>query len=72
MFDRGIELPAFAAYPLAGAPDGRALLIEYYEYYAEIARSVHAATDTESILRWTSTRPLTTTPSRSDAWMRLA
>jgi homocysteine S-methyltransferase len=43
VFDQGIELPAFAAYPLAATAEGRALLVEYYEYYAEIAQSIDAA-----------------------------
>ena len=43
IFHRGIELPAFAAYPLAATPAGRALLVEYYEHYAAIALSVGAA-----------------------------
>ena len=43
IFDRGFDLPAFAAYPLAATPEGRAALIEYYGYYADIARSVDAA-----------------------------
>lgn len=43
VFDHGIDLPAFAAYPLATSPEGRALLVEYYGYYAEIARSIDAA-----------------------------
>jgi homocysteine S-methyltransferase len=43
VFDRGIDLPAFAAYPLAATPEGRALLVEYYGYYAAIARSIDAA-----------------------------
>jgi len=43
VFDHGIELAAFAAYPLAGTPEGRALLVEYYGYYADIARSIDAA-----------------------------
>ena len=43
VFDHGIDLPAFAAYPLVATPDGRALLTEYYGYYAEIARSIDAA-----------------------------
>ena len=37
VFLRGQDLPAFAAYPLAGTPEGRALLTEYYEHYAAIA-----------------------------------
>jgi homocysteine S-methyltransferase len=43
VFDHGIDLPAFAAYPLSVTPEGRALLVEYYGYYAEIARSIDAA-----------------------------
>jgi len=43
LFDRGIDLPAFAAYPLAETSDGRAVLTEYYEHYAAIAESVGAA-----------------------------
>jgi homocysteine S-methyltransferase len=43
VFDHGIDLPAFAAYPLVATPEGRALLNEYYGYYAEIARSIEAA-----------------------------
>ncbi len=43
VFDHGIDLPSFAAYPLAATPEGRALLVEYYGYYAEIARSIDAA-----------------------------
>jgi S-methylmethionine-dependent homocysteine/selenocysteine methylase len=43
VFDHGIDLPAFAAYPLVATPEGRALLTEYYGYYAEIARSIDAA-----------------------------
>ena len=43
VFEHGIDLPAFAAYPLVATPEGRALLTEYYRHYAEIARSVDAA-----------------------------
>ncbi len=43
VFDHGIDLPAFAAYPLVATPEGRALFTEYYGYYAEIARSIDAA-----------------------------
>ena len=43
VFNHGIDLPAFAAYPLAATPAGRELLVEYYGYYAEIARSHDAA-----------------------------
>jgi len=43
VFDRGIELPGFAAYPLAGTDAGRALLAEYYEHYVGIAEDIGAA-----------------------------
>jgi homocysteine S-methyltransferase len=42
VFLKGVDLPAFAAYPLAMTPDGRALLTEYYEHYADIARDIDA------------------------------
>jgi homocysteine S-methyltransferase len=43
VFDKGIDLPAFAAYPLVTAPEARPLLIEYYEHYIAIAQSAGAA-----------------------------
>ena len=43
LFQQGIDLPAFAAYPLAGTHEGRRLLTEYFEYYVTIARSVGAS-----------------------------
>ena len=43
VFDCGIDLPAFAAYPLAATPEGRLLLAEYYGHYADIAKSIDAA-----------------------------
>ncbi|MDO8363225.1 MAG: homocysteine S-methyltransferase family protein [Actinomycetota bacterium] len=43
LFQRGVELPAFAAYPLAATETGRALLTEYLQHYAAIASSVGAA-----------------------------
>ncbi len=42
VFDRGIELEAFAAYPLVATADGRAMLTEYYEHYVSIAQDVGA------------------------------
>lgn len=42
LFQRGVDLPAFAAYPLVDTHDGRALLGEYYRRYAEIAAGVGA------------------------------
>ena len=43
VFDRGVDLPAFAAYPLATTADGAALLAEYYEHYVAIAQDAGAA-----------------------------
>ena len=38
MFHRGMDLPAFAAFPLVEEEPGRAALRDYYDEYAEIAR----------------------------------
>ena len=43
VFEHGIDLPAFAAYPLVATPDGRALLAEYYQHYMAIADGAGAA-----------------------------
>ena len=43
VFDRGVDLPAFAAYPLVATDEGRALLAEYYEHYVRIAEGIGAA-----------------------------
>lgn len=43
LFKRGVELPAFAAYPLAATSTGRALLTEYLQHYVAIATSIGAA-----------------------------
>jgi homocysteine S-methyltransferase len=43
VFDKGIDLPAFAAYPLVATPEGRALFSEYYEHYVDIAQAADAA-----------------------------
>jgi homocysteine S-methyltransferase len=48
LFDRGIDLPAFAAYPLAGTAEGRAVLTEYFTHYVEIAASAGAALELEA------------------------
>lgn len=48
VFHRGVDLPAFAAYPLLGSATGRAVLAEYYERYAAIAAGVGAAVVLES------------------------
>jgi homocysteine S-methyltransferase len=42
VFDHGIELPAFASYPLLDSSDGRALLRDYYLRYLDIAASISA------------------------------
>lgn len=42
IFDRGFELPAFAAYPLVATDAGRAALLEYYSNYLAIAASFDA------------------------------
>lgn len=43
LFQRGVDLPAFAAYPLAATAAGRAVLTEYLQHYAAIASSTGAA-----------------------------
>jgi S-methylmethionine-dependent homocysteine/selenocysteine methylase len=42
LFDRDVDLPEFAAYPLAATDDGRRLLDEYYGYYVAIADAAGA------------------------------
>lgn len=48
VFHRGIDLPAFAAYPLAATPAGRELLTEYYRAFADIASAAGAAVQLEA------------------------
>lgn len=48
IFHRGVDLPGFAAYPLAGDAGGRALLTEYFQHYADIAASIGAAVELEA------------------------
>lgn len=43
LFQRGVDLPAFAAYPLASTATGQALLTEYLQHYVAIASSSGAA-----------------------------
>ena len=43
VFQRGIELPAFAAYPLAATATDAPLLSEYLQHYVAIAASIGAA-----------------------------
>lgn len=42
IFHHGLDLPAFAAYPLAATESGRDLLLEYYRRYVEIAATIDA------------------------------
>jgi S-methylmethionine-dependent homocysteine/selenocysteine methylase len=48
IFHHGIDLPHFAAFPLLEAAEGRALLEDYYDSYAAIARSAGAGLMLES------------------------
>ncbi|SEQ48866.1 homocysteine S-methyltransferase family protein [Microlunatus flavus] len=42
IFHRGVDLPAFAAYPLLADERGRALLTDYYDAYADVAAEAGA------------------------------
>lgn len=48
MFNRGVELPEFASFPLVEDRRGRDLLREYYDGYAAVARTVGAGLTLES------------------------
>jgi homocysteine S-methyltransferase len=48
VFNHGVDLPEFAAYPLLRTEDGRALLRSYYEGYAAIAERAGAGLRLES------------------------
>lgn len=48
IFHRGVDLPDFAAFPLVERAAGRALLEDYYDDYAEIARRAGAGLMLES------------------------
>lgn len=48
IFHRRVELPEFAAFPLLETPEGRRLLVDYYDGYADIARRVSAGLLLES------------------------
>lgn len=39
IFDKGIDLPLFASFPLVATDDGRRALRDYYEHYLKIARA---------------------------------
>jgi homocysteine S-methyltransferase len=42
IFHRGVDLPCFAAFPLVETDEGRAVLTDYYDGYAAIARRAGA------------------------------
>src|SRR4051794_15087523 len=42
IFNHGVELPEFAAYPLMWTDEGRALLSRYYAGYADVAAAAGA------------------------------
>jgi S-methylmethionine-dependent homocysteine/selenocysteine methylase len=42
IFNYGVDLPEFAAYPLVWTDEGRSLLRQYYEGYADVAGAVGA------------------------------
>lgn len=42
IFNRGVDLPEFAAFPLLNSADGRATLRDYYTEYIDIARRAQA------------------------------
>jgi S-methylmethionine-dependent homocysteine/selenocysteine methylase len=48
IFHHGVDLPHFAAFPLLEGPAGRALLEDYYDCYAAIARGAGAGLMLES------------------------
>lgn len=48
LFQNGIDLPAFAAYPLVDSPEGRELLRGYYERFVDIALSHRAGIQLEA------------------------
>ncbi|MEA3056864.1 MAG: hypothetical protein QOD30_2296, partial [Actinomycetota bacterium] len=48
LFDKGINLPAFAAYPLAATDEGKKVLTEYYSHYLRIAEGIGAAVELEA------------------------
>jgi homocysteine S-methyltransferase len=48
IFNRGVDLPQFAAFPLVGTEAGRRHLRDYYDEYAAIARDAGAGLTLES------------------------
>src|SRR5215213_4458669 len=78
IFDQGLDLPDFAAFPLVESDEGREALRAYFEPYLELASWptasrtassrawwARAATATSSRRRWSPPRPPTTTRRRS-------
>ena len=48
IFHRGLDLPDFAAFPLVESDEGRRVLAEYYEGYADVARRAGAGLTLET------------------------
>src|SRR4051794_27395764 len=48
IFNRGVELPAFASFPLVVDEEGQSVLRAYYDGYAAVARRVGAGLTLES------------------------
>src|SRR5690349_14555660 len=48
IFNRGVDLPEFASFPLVEGDRGRALLRDYYDGYAAVAREVGAGLTLEA------------------------
>jgi homocysteine S-methyltransferase len=48
IFNHGVDLPEFAAFPLLDDADGRALLRQYYDGYAQVAETAGAGLLLES------------------------
>lgn len=48
LFERGLELPLFAAFPLLGSADGRSTLAAYWEPFLDLARARRAGFDVDT------------------------
>ena len=48
IFNRGVDLPEFASFPLVEDDGGRAVLRDYYDGYADVARKAGAGLVLES------------------------
>jgi homocysteine S-methyltransferase len=64
IFNHGVDLPDFAAFPLLDDASGRTLLTDYYNAYAA-ARSGRVTTAIAPVQRSTPTRRRTTTAPSS-------